>query len=330
METQAHPTPDRIMQTFFGHVPTQALCAALELDLFTLISQGHTTATAMAEASGASGRGISSLLEALAMLGMLNKDGETYSLSPDSDAFLVSGRPAYLGGLRYQVQASWQSWSTLTEAARTGTCANRRLEVDRGEFFAGWVESLFAMNRAAAVTVAKHLGPINGRILDIGAGSGVWSLSAAEASPNARVTFLDLQPVLDRVTRPFAERLGVLDRSEFVEGNFHTAPYGSGYERAYLGHILHSESHAENQQMLARILEALQPGGTLVIAEMVADNDRKGPPFALLFDLNMLVHTESGKAYTSGELETLCKEAGFSKWEWLPTPAVSPLLLATK
>lgn len=329
-ETKTHPTPDRIMQTFMGHAPTQALCAALDLDLFTLIDQGHVTPQTMAEKSGASARGIRSVLELLAAIGMLSRDGDSFSLTPESEAFLVAGRPGYLGGLRHQVQASWQTWGTLTEAVRSGTCANRRLEANRGEFFAGWVESLFALNRPGAMAVAKHLGPATGRILDIGAGSGVWGLSAAEESPNARVTFLDLQPVLDGVTRPTAQRLGVAERSEFVVGDFHRAPFESGYQRVYLGHILHSEPHQGNQKLLARIHNCLQPGGVLVIAEMVADNDRKGPPFALIFDLNMLVHTDAGKAYTAAELEALAQEAGFSKLEWLTVPAASPLLLATK
>lgn len=318
------------MQTFMGHVPTQALCAALDLDLFTLIDQGLVDPETLARSCGASERGVRGLLEVLAVMGMLGKDGETYSLTPESDAYLVSGRPGYLGGMRHQVQASWQTWSTLADAVRTGTCANRRLEADRGEYFAGWVESLFALNRPAAAAVAKHLGPIPGRILDIGAGSGVWGLSAAEESPQARVTFLDLQPVLEGVTRPFAQKLGVLERSEFVTGDFHDAPFDSGFQRVYLGHILHSEPHEGNRKLLTRVHGCLQPGGTLVIAEMVADNDRKGPPFALIFDLNMLVHTHSGKAYTSSELEALCQEAGFSRLEWLTVPAASPLLLATK
>lgn len=329
-DTKTHPNPDRIMQTFFGHLPTQALCAALDLDLFTHISQGHNTCQALAQAADASERGVSSLLEVMAVLGMLVKNKDCYALTPDSEMFLVSSSQAYLGGLRHQVQASWQSWSTLTEAARKGSCASRRLEEDRGEFFAGWVDSLFAMNRAAAVAVAEHLGPATGKILDIGAGSGVWGLSAAERSPNAKVTFLDLRPVLDGVTKPFAERLGVSQRSEFLVGDFHQAPFEQGYERAYLGHILHSEPHEANQKLLSRIHACLQPGGQLVIAEMVVDNERTGPPFALLFDLNMLVHTHSGKAYSTGELESLCQEAGFSRVEWLKVPANSPLLIATR
>jgi SAM-dependent methyltransferase len=329
-ETKAHPTPDRIMQTFFGHAPTQALCAALDLDLFTHIKNGHHTAADVAGQAGASARGVSSLLDVMAALGFLSKDGERYALTADSEAFLLPSSPAYLGGLRHQVQASWQSWASLGDAVRQGSCASRRLEADRGEFFAGWVDALFALNRPGATAVARHLGPATGRILDIGAGSGVWGLSAAEQSPQARVTFVDLQPVLDKVTRPTAQRMGVAERCEFVVGDFHQAAFPSGCQRAYLGHILHSEPHEANIKLLKRVAECLQPGGTLVIAEMVADEDRKGPVFALLFDMNMLVHTEAGKAYTGKELEEMCLQSGFTSVEWLSAPANSPLLLARR
>jgi hypothetical protein len=139
------------------------------------------------------------------------------------------------------------------------------------------------------------------------------------------------EEVLRKVTRPFAERLGVADRVIDLAGNFREVSFGrEAFDVAYLGHILHSEGTQRSQVLLRRLSEALKPQGTLVVAEMVADPTHRQEVFPQLFGLNMLMHTEEGNVFSGPELEQMCQEAGFGRLEWVKAPAPSPILLARK
>lgn len=332
MSTATTPKPEKIMQFLFSHVPTQALCTAVELELFSHIQNGHTTPKSLASQTAASERGLFLLTNALCAMGLLTKNEGNLALTPDSEMFLVKGGHAYLGGLTSMVRDSWQTWNRLTEAVKSGTTpAEAELEQDRGAFFSSWVDGLFNLNYPAAKAAAEKLAPKAGKILDLGAGSGVWSLALAQAQPRVQVVAMDLQPVIDSVTRPFAERLGVVDRYEFRAENLHHAELGTEeFEVVTLGHILHSEGDEQCATLLARIYRALKPGGILLVAEMIPDEQRSQHMFGNLFGLNMLMNTHHGTVYTASELEQMMKQAGFSQNEWLQAPAPFPLLLAHK
>lgn len=324
-------TPDTVLRYTFAHVPARALSTAVELDLFTHLSSGAKTVEELAACTGASARGLRLLTDTLWSMELLERDGDRLRLSEASEAFLVKGRPSYLGGLTLQSDMAWESWSKLTPAVVSGTTPVPALEGDRGEFFAVWVDALFNLNYPAAQAAARHWAQGRTRVLDIGAGSGVWSIAAAEVAAQARVTAVDLQPVLDRVTRLFAKNHGVEDRYEFRVGDFHTVDFGEQeFDLAYLGHILHSEGDRQCETLLRRVYKAMKPGGVLVIAEMIPDFSNRGHLFPFLFGLNMLVHTHDGDVYTREQLETMCREAGFTGLEWLDVPAPHPLLGATK
>lgn len=330
--TQKPITPEPIMRYLFSQVPTQTLCTAVDLDLFSLIHQGHDKAEQLAEAAKASVKGVTLLTNALCAMGLLTKvDGQKLRLTPESEMFLVRGSQAYLGGMTTQVRMSWDSWTQLTEAVRTGTAPVNDLEGDRGDYFAPWVESLFNLNYPGARDVGRHLGKEAKRALDIGAGSGVWSLALAQQNPHLEVVAVDLAQVLDGVTRQFAKRLGVEQRYEFREGDFHQVDFGSEeFDVAFLGHILHSEGPELSHTLLQRVHRALKPGGTLVVAEMVPDENKCEDMFANLFGLNMLVHTHSGTVFSKSELEQMAKAAGFSSMEWVRAAAPYPIMLARR
>ncbi|HYN24610.1 MAG TPA: methyltransferase dimerization domain-containing protein [Pyrinomonadaceae bacterium] len=92
------PTPQLFFQTANAYQRTEALKAAIELEVFTAIGEGQTTAIEIAERSNASERGIRILCDFLCVLGFLTKDGTNYKLTPEAALFLNKRSPAYLGG----------------------------------------------------------------------------------------------------------------------------------------------------------------------------------------------------------------------------------------
>ena len=334
-EKQKAVSPERIQQFGWGFAPPLLLEAGVRCRVFDLLDAGPKTVAQMAAETGASPRGLRALMNALVGLELLAKQGDAYGLTPESAAYLVSTKPAFLGGMtRHLSNHLIPHWLHLTESVRTGKppiSVNR--ETTGGEFFREFVEDLFANNYATAKALAEHLlakepaGPY--RVLDLAAGSGVWSIALAEKSPLVRVTVVDWPAVIP-VCQKVTARRGVGDRYEYRPGDLLEVDFGAGYQAATLGHILHSEGEKRSRALLKKVFAALAPGGVIAIAEMVPNEDRTGPAMPLIFAVNMLVHTDEGDTFTFGEMSAWLREAGFVNPRRLDTPGPSPLILADK
>jgi ubiquinone/menaquinone biosynthesis C-methylase UbiE len=275
------------------------------------------------------------LLDALVGLEFLTKQHDRYALTPESAAFLVSTKPDYQGGMyRHVSRQLLPNWLGLADSVRTGKPAmavNR--ETVGAAFFRDFVEDLFSRSYGAAQKLADHLRVADAtapfRVLDVAAGSAVWSIPLAEKSPQVEVTVVDWSEVIP-VSQRVAERHGVRDHYRFVAGDLLETDFGSGYHAATLGNILHSEGEARSRQLLGKVYAALEPGGKIVIAEVLPNEERTGPPPALVFALNMLVHTEQGDVFSFEQIAGWLREAGFIDARRLDISAPSPLILASK
>jgi ubiquinone/menaquinone biosynthesis C-methylase UbiE len=224
-------------------------------------------------------------------------------------------------------------WLKLSEIVRTGQPARQANLADGADFFADFVEDIFPMSYGAAKQLAVHLklDAVNTptRVLDIASGSGVWGIALAQANPKVEVTAVDWERVLG-VTKRIAGKHEVARQFKYIAGDIVKVDLGRGYDIATLGHILHSEGPEHSKLLIKRVFAALAPGGTIAIAEFVANDQRTGPPNAMLFAVNMLVNTDEGNAFTFGEIGGWLREAGFTNVRQLEAPGPSPLILANK
>ena len=306
----------------------------MELDVFSHIASGAQTAEAVAKEARAHAPAMRRLLDAVVALGHLRRTGDIYSLTPHAATFLVRGRPLFLDAAPMLTKGMAMAWSQLTEVVRTGERAGG---ADQGEqlvraAFPMLARAIFPQNYAAARAGVAALGKpklkkINA-LLDVGAGTGVWSIPFAEAIPQARVTAVDYPEVIP-LTREYAEKFSVAERYDYVEGDLRDVDFGKErYDLVVLGHVVHVEGRERTPRLLERCAEALRKGGRLLIAEVIPNDDRKGPAFAMLFSLNMLLG--DGDVFTMAEYRKWLKAAGFKTIRALKVPAASPLIVASK
>lgn len=329
------PSPARLLQFAWGYAAPLILETALRYRLFDRLEAAPLTLKELAVQTGASERGLLAVANALVGFELLARDGERYRLTPESAAFLVSTKPAYHGGLLEHVSSQLlPQWLELTEVVRSGRPATPVNHQAHGEeFFAQFVRSLFPLSYPAARQLGEHLGlpraatPVS--VLDLGAGSGVWGIALAQQSPRVRVRAVDWPRVL-AVTTAIAAEQGVGDRLETVGGDLLEAGFGEGHQVATIGHILHSEGRERSRQLLRKTCKALAPGGTVAIMEFMPNDERTGPPSALIFAVNMLLHTQTGDTFTFAEMRAWLLEAGFENPRLLEVPGPSPLVLATR
>ena len=329
-------TPERLMQFGFAYAPPLIIAAAVSNKVFDSLESGSKTVDQISKETGASERGLRMLMNALIGLELLRKDRhQKYSLTPESAAFLVSNKPGTLAGFfRLNVTQLVSKWLQLGDVVRTGRPAQAVNQEGEGtEFFSGLVENIIPMSYATAHTLADHLKLAKAknevRVLDLAAGSGIWGIVLAQASPRVRVTAVDwagMIPTTKRITQKF----GVGARFKFIEGDLLEADFGKDYGVATLGHILHSEGEERSRQLLKKTFRALKSGGTIAIAEWLVNDERTQPLPPLMFAVQMLVNTEKGDTFSFNEIKSWLEEAGFKKVRKLEAPGPSPLILATK
>jgi hypothetical protein len=168
------------MQFAFAYAPPLMIESALKHRVFDLLDSGPKTVDEVHAASGASVRGLRSIMNALVGLGLLAKvDAIRYALTPESAAFLVSAKPGFHGGIfRHMTSQLLPNWMSLPEVVRTGKPARSVNQEGYGsDFFEQFVEAIFPMSYMAASCLGDALGLAHAKsavsVLDIGAGSGV-------------------------------------------------------------------------------------------------------------------------------------------------------------
>jgi ubiquinone/menaquinone biosynthesis C-methylase UbiE len=328
MSTSAaqQPSPQLFFQTINAHQRTEALKAAIELEVFTAIGEGNTTAAQIAKRCQTSERGMRILCDYLTIMEMLTKKGDQYGLTLDSATFLDKRSPAYLGGATEFLCSPMLTEGSkhIAEAVRKGGTAMEG-EGTIGPDHPVWVKfarGMAPMMAMPAQLIAKLVDP-NGdkklKILDIAAGHGLYGIAFAAKNPQAEVTALDWAAVLE-VAKENAQRAGVADRYSTIPGSAFDVEFGSGYDLVLLTNFLHHFDPPTNETLLRKVHDALADGGRAVTLEFVPNEDRITPPDAAGFSMMMLTGTPSGDAYTFTELERMFANAGFSHSTLHPLP----------
>jgi hypothetical protein len=229
------------MQFAWGYVPPLVLEAGIRHRIFDLLDEGPKTLPEVQTSTGASARGLAAVMNALVGLNFLAKDAQgTYSLTPESAAFLVSTKPSFQGGLlRHTSRQLLPKWLELDEIVTTGKpVASVNQEATGTEFFQQLVVDIFPMSYPSAQTLAQALNlkdagqPVS--VLDLAAGSGVWGIALAQSSEQVRVTAVDWPEVIP-VTQKTVVRFGLSDRFSYVEGDLLAADFGKNHNVATLG-----------------------------------------------------------------------------------------------
>lgn len=325
-------TPERILQMAWGYAPPLVLEAAIRHKIFDSLDSGAKNVDELLSLTNTSRRGLTIILNALVGFQFLARQGDRYALTAESAAFLVRSKPSFMGGMilhtSEQLLPKWLHLNQIVTTGKPDHAVNQQKEGE--EFFHQFVNDIFPMSYPAAQALAAHIN-LNGAksVLDLAAGSGVWSIAIAQHSPEVKVTIVDWPGVID-VARANTERFGIASRFSFHQGDLATADFGSGHDLATLGHILHSEGATRSRALLKKTFGALKSGGTIAIQEFLVNADRTGPVNGLVFAVNMLVNTDEGDTYSFEEISNWLSEAGFINARQLPAPGPSPLILATK
>jgi predicted O-methyltransferase YrrM len=288
------------------------LLTAAELDIFEPLIKEAKTAKAAAKHLSADARGTEALLNAVTALGLLVKKEGKYRVRTGFEKFLAKASPESILPLLMHMAHLWKSWSSLTDIVLKGKkeAVGERRERDE-ETLNAFIGAMHSIGQHMAGEVVSRL-DLSGRktLLDIGGGSGVYTIAALKAAPHMRATLFDHPAVIEIARKKVAEEQ-LLDRVEFVKGDFYKDKLPAGHDLALLSAIIHQNSRKQNVELYRKAYDALTPGGILVIRDYVMNDEHTEPPEGTLFAINMLVNTEGGGTYSFKEIAEDLQQAGF-------------------
>lgn len=318
---------DDLNEMIRGFMPSRAVLTALELDVFTAVGDG-SSADQVACKIESDERATEMLLNALVGLKLLEKRGETFLNSPVSARFFSAGsRDNALPALLHTAHL-WDRWSTLTECVKAGTSVERNQREPDGvrDFIAAMDRN--AKERAGAVV--KAIGP-NGmrRMLDLGGGSGAYSIALAQAIPNLSSEILDQADVIP-LAHAYIRKAGLEERVTTRVGDMLRDPLGKNYDLILVSAICHMFSAEENCKLFRRIYDALARHGQVVVQDFILEPSKTSPRFATLFSLNMLVGTKAGSSYSELEYTEWLENAGFSDVRRVRLPGPAGLMIGLR
>ncbi len=322
---EAGTLPDNLFEMTRSFMPSRALLTALELDLFTAIGPGASAEQASKKIH-ADARATEMLLNALASLKLLEKrDGIFFNTTACARFFAAGSRDNAQPGLLH-IAHIWHGWSTLTECVRAGTSVERREEDWTRDFIAAMDHN--AKDRAGAVVKAVGTNGIK-RMLDLGGGSGAYSIAFARAVPGLKSEILDLGDVVP-LTQQYIRQADLSDRITTRVGDMLRDPLGENYDLVTILAICHMFSPEENRQLFKRAYGALAPKGQLVVQDFILEPAKTAPRAAALFSLNMLVNTRAGASYSEPEYANWLREAGFSEVRRVRLPGPGGLMIGVR
>ena len=320
MSENTELTPEKVLQLGLGFWGSKTLLSAIELALFSELAKGPLDADALREKLGLHARSARDFFDALVALGMLQRDGDRYANTPETDLFLDNAKPSYLGGvLEMANERLYPFWGSLTEGLRTGEPQNEMKQGGKGLFeavygdphqlrlFLGAMTGL-SMGAAKAIAAKFPWGDYK-TFVDVGGAQGGLPVEVARAHPHLAGVNFDL-PEVGPIFKEYVAAHGLSKQLSFESGNFFTDPIPSA-DVVVMGHILHDWNLEEKHMLIRKAYDALPEGGAFIVFEALIDDERSKNAFGLLMSLNMLIETPGGFDYTGADGSGWMREAGF-------------------
>lgn len=296
-----------------GFMKSRIILTAAQLNIFTRLDEKPRGAGDLADALGLNRRASARLLDGLAALELVDKEGDTYRLAP-AGAPYSERHPETVLPMVLHMNRLWDTWSGLTEAVRTGENPHREsgVVIDEASRKA-FIGAMHVVGRQLSEAIAAEydLSPFT-RLLDIGGASGTYTIAFLNRNPAMTACIFDLPEVLP-LARERLEAHGLMERVELAPGDFSKDYLPGGCDLALLSAIIHQNSPEENADLYAKIHTALVPGGALLIRDHIMEPSRTRPPAGAMFAINMLVNTRGGDCYTLQEVTVGLEAAGFNR-----------------
>ncbi len=302
----------RLQKIAQAYWESAALMAAVELEVFTAIARGQDTIPAVARTAGIGERNAERLLTALTAMTLLVREGERFSNAADVERFLVKDGARYAGPWILFTKPRWDAYGKMSERLKSGQVnklgAYKEFTVDDARRYHA---ATYSIGMGAARLFSRQVDLASRRLmLDLGGGSGAYSIVATQTYPGLQAIVLDLPPVVV-VAREYIAASGAAGRVSAIAGDFTESEFPGGVDVVVMASNLPQYEPDLIRLVVAKAFAALVPGGEMHLVGETLNDDRNGPLSAALWGLNEGVYGSTGKAHTESEVKGYLRDAGF-------------------
>lgn len=302
-----------ILEMGRGFLLPRILLSAGQLDLFTKLGGAQSSVEDLCSKYGFDERGLTILLDALVAMELATKsaDGKYGVEGAIYDLLARDGADSILPMIEHN-NNMWRTWSNLTEIVTSGmnpkaVDREQRSDADTESF----IGAMHVIGKALADEIAGSIDLDRYRkMLDVGGGSGIYTIAFLKKAPQLSSTIFDLPKVCE-ISRAFLDEAGMRERAQTMEGDFRVDEFPKGHDLVLLSAIIHMNSREGNRDLFRKAYECLEPGGTLMIRDYFLDESRTRPMEGAIFAVNMLVGTSGGNSYTVREVSSDLEAQGF-------------------
>lgn len=314
------PTVDdtQIWDTWLSMYKVPSITVALELEIFESLDAQPDSAEGLAARRDFNVRGLRALLPMLLRQGYLRLHGGSYQLTELSRHYMLKASPYFWGGLYSRIAKTMVAHKLLLE-----TVNNQRALAEKTRPADGWESGHVDMAMAKEVTAFMHSHSMaaavgmthsfnfaNTRsVLDVGGGSGCFSIALARSRADIRCTVMEL-PTIGALAKRYIADAGVTDRVDTAVVDMFRQDWPRGYDAHFFSNIFHDWSFETCLELAKRSFAALDTGGQILLHEMLLDDDGLGPEPAVAFSLLMAMGT-MGQQFTFAQLQDILQSAGF-------------------
>ena len=305
-------SPETILGLARNFMECRILLTGAELNLFTLLTSVSLSAEEVVARIGADLRGVTMLLDALSAMGLLVKQGGKYHCPPSISTFLSAEAPNSILPMILHMLHLWERWSRLTSVVKGVEVQEKPTpwSQDTDELRA-FIGAMHAIAAPLAPRIVAAVNPGTARsLLDVGGGSGTYTLAFLQVVPEMRATLFD-RPAVIEMARELLEKAGILHRVTLVPGDFYRNEFPPGHDLAFVSAIIHQNSPEQNLDLFEKGFRALVRGGRIVVRDHVMESDRTRPKDGAIFAVNMLMGTTGGNTYTYDDINDCLTKAGF-------------------
>ncbi len=326
-----------ISRIAYGFIGSKALFSALNIGLFSCLSGTEKTLETLVAEIGVAANRLNTLLAALTSIGLVTRQGNTYRNAPASDRYLVRESPAYFGDY-YRFQVDRQIYPALVHLDAGIAGDAQRLAFDSLAGLTGDPEEADAFTRAQhagsfgpAVVLARSLDVSGAKhLLDVGGGSGAFSIALCQRNPELRATVLDFPNVID-VAERFVSEARLEDRIGYIRADAVKDGWPAGQDLVLFSYLLSAVAEPSIPLLLAKAWDVLRPGGRLLIHDFMLDDNESGPALAALWFLQYLSGRIDGVSFSAGALAQQLRSHGYEDvFDQVLIPEITKLVICAK
>ena len=323
--------PETIQKLGAAAYQSFAMLAGMQLELFTPLASGPLTGEQLAQALGVAPTRLVPLLYALVAAGLLIFEEGRFGNTAEADAFLVKGKPTYLGGRHAFYTARYQELQHTAASIRSDQPqAKLDFAAAPPEAMEAYLRGLHPGTKASGRQLVERVDfSSHHQLLDVGGGSGGLAMAIAAACPQLCATVLEM-PSVAPISQRFVDEEGLSARVTVATGDAVQGPLTGVYDVAVLRAFFQVLAPAQARMALHNLFQVLEPGGLVLILGQVLDDSRLSPPSAVTFNLIFLNIYEDGQAYPELEYRQWLGEAGFTGVERVLLASGESLITARK